>query len=131
MWIGADAATEPGEALMIRDGRPEIKLWLDDQRPPWKHGRLGWEWARNYDEAIELLTTHNVVEASLDHDLTIPRTIGIEDGSRTGADVCVWMRDNNVRPPKGVHVHTASNWGRKVMAAILDQAGMPYSVEPA
>lgn len=109
----------------------EIKLWLDDQRPPWKHGRLGWEWARNYDEAIELLTSHEVVEASLDHDLTIARTIGIDDASKTGADVCVWMRDNNFRPRKGVHVHTANQWGRQVMVAILGKAGILATVEAA
>lgn len=106
---------------MKQTERGEIKLWLDDQRPPWKFGRLGWEWARSYDEAIDLLSTHNVIEASLDHDLTIPRTIGIEDGSKTGADVCVWMGVNKISPRHGVHVHTHSQWGRQVMLSILNR----------
>ena len=47
-----------------------MKLWLDDIREPWRFGKHGWEWAKTADEAIALLKTANVEEASLDHDLT-------------------------------------------------------------
>jgi hypothetical protein len=29
-----------------------MKLWLDDVRPPWKHGYIGWDWAKTYDKAV-------------------------------------------------------------------------------
>ena len=48
-----------------------MNLWLDDVREPWRHGRIGWEWAKTASEAIALLETGKVENASLDHDLGI------------------------------------------------------------
>jgi hypothetical protein len=46
------------------------KLWLNDIRPPWKYGCIGRHWAKTAQEAIDVLKTGKVEEASLDHDLT-------------------------------------------------------------
>jgi hypothetical protein len=54
-----------------------MNLWLDDVRPPWRFGYIGWEWAKTYDEAIALLATGKVERASLDHDLSEPATLGL------------------------------------------------------
>lgn len=43
-----------------------MKPWLDDIREPWKHGCLGWTWAKTADQAIEYLKTGTVTEASLE-----------------------------------------------------------------
>ena len=53
-----------------------MKLWLDDLRPPWRYGYIGWEWAKNAGEAIALLKTGKVTQASLDHDLSYEATLG-------------------------------------------------------
>jgi len=42
-----------------------MRLWLDDLRPP----PPGWEWAKTVEEAILIIESGEVVEASLDHDL--------------------------------------------------------------
>ncbi len=99
-----------------------MKLWLDDIRDPAKHGRIGWTWAKTYDEAIAALVTGDVVEASLDHDLTIQQTIGNADGERTGYDVVCWMEERGIYPRDGVHVHSMNPSGAARMRAAL--AGM-------
>lgn len=45
--------------------RGAMRLWLDDLRPP----PPGWEWAKTVEEAILIIESGEVVEASLDHDL--------------------------------------------------------------
>ncbi|MBK9497062.1 MAG: hypothetical protein IPO08_21625 [Xanthomonadales bacterium] len=46
-----------------------MNLWLDDVREPWRHGALGWEWAKTVADAKALLEAGLVDQASLDHDL--------------------------------------------------------------
>lgn len=53
-----------------------------------------------------MLKTGKVEEASLDHDLTVLRTLGQDDGSETGFDVLLWMEANDVWPLLGVRVHS-------------------------
>ena len=96
-----------------------MKLWLDDIRPPWKYGCIGWHWARTAVEAIEVLRTGRVTEASLDHDLTQLRTLGQDDGSATGYDVLLWMEANDVWPVNGVRVHSLNPLGRQKMEAVI------------
>src|SRR5277367_2898861 len=88
-----------------------MTLWLDDVRPPWKHGYIGAEWCKTADEAIALLETGKVTFASLDHDLAeehypwncteLPRR-----GAKTGYDVVCWMEENGVWQKDGVRVHS-------------------------
>lgn len=97
----------------------ELRLWLDDVRPPHEHGRLGWTWAKTADEAIALLATGAVVEASLDHDLDPSATLGNTPAERTGYDVVCWMEAHNVWPRDGVHVHSMNPSGAARMRAAI------------
>jgi hypothetical protein len=85
-----------------------MRVFVDDtRRPPSDE----WILARNFDEAIHLLGTRDVIEVSLDHDL------GIE--SRSGYDICKWMVENDVWP-RYVCVHTANPVGRDNMLQLLN-----------
>lgn len=52
-------------------------LWLDDVRKPWLYGYTGATWAKTAREAIAMLKTKTVTFASLDHDLSEARTVGL------------------------------------------------------
>ena len=98
-----------------------VKMWLDDVRPPWRHGRIGWEWVKTYDEAVALLKTGNVEECSLDHDLTIPQTMGEFCPEKTGYDVVCWMEENDVWPVKGTHIHSMNPSGSVRMRQVVER----------
>ena len=103
-------------------GEPSIKLWLDDIREPWRFGCLGWHWVTTAEDAIALLSTGRVIEASLDHDLSEMATIGIlQPGEKTGYTVVCWMEDNNVWPKDGVRVHSLNPIGKKRMEQIIEK----------
>lgn len=96
-----------------------IRLWLDDLRDPAKHGHIGWTWVTTADEAIALLATGNVVQASLDHDLDIQATLGNTPTEKTGYDVVCWMEAHDVYPRDGVRVHSLNPSGKARMNAAL------------
>lgn len=99
-----------------------MNLWLDDIRPPWKHGCIGWEWVKTVEEAIAILETGKVRKASLDHDLSEEATMGMpKRGERTGYTVVCWMEENAVWPPEGVSVHSMNPVGRKRMQDVIDR----------
>jgi len=106
-----------------------MKLWLDDARAPWKNGCLGWTWIQTADDAIALLKTGNVEEASLDHDLTEQQTVrggtyGVvyDDGYSTGYDVLCWLEANpQFWPPKGVRVHSMNSAGAARMHEVIER----------
>ena len=108
-----------------------MKLWLDDLRPPWKYGFVGWDWAKTADEAIALLETGKVTEASLDHDLSYEATLGKWEGEKTGYDVVLWMEQNKVFPPGGVTIHSLNSAGSVRMKAVLEKYGRAVRVQPA
>ena len=89
-------------------------LWLDDIRNPYEYGAFGAVWAKTYEEAVALLETGDVKIASLDHDLTMPQTMGIMDKEKTGYDVLVWCEEHNVWPEK-IFVHSQNASGRQRM----------------
>jgi hypothetical protein len=95
-------------------------LWLDDQRNPFHHGAIGAVWVKTYEEAIELLATGEVVVASLDHDLNMAQTMGLDNREHTGYDVLVWMEQNDVWPEK-VLVHSANPSGKMRMLQAVQQ----------
>lgn len=102
-----------------------IKLYLDDIRKC----PVGWTLARTYDEAIKILKTGKVEEASLDHDLgeqhyiaAVEEALGQQDvkyEGKTGYDVVLWMEENNVWPPRGVHVHSYNPVGAARMRTVI------------
>src|SRR5215469_1648832 len=106
-----------------------MRLWLDDARAPWKNGCLGWKWIKTADDAIALLKTGNVEEASLDHDLTEQQaarggTYGVvyDDGNSTGYDVLCWLEANpQFWPPEGVRVHSMNSGGAARMHEVIER----------
>ncbi len=108
------------------NNKVSIKLWVDDIRDPVEHGKIGWTWARTYEEAIHYFTDYDVVEASLDHDLGWMTTIGYgypdtdPRYEKTGYDIVKWMVLHNVKPVHGTHVHSANPVGAKNMRMLLD-----------
>lgn len=106
-----------------------MRIWLDDTRDPTdprqgpaaqKYMRdrpaqdaLGWRWVTTAAEAIRLLSTEEVEEISLDHDL------GATDPVGTGNDVLVWIEeavfiDEGYWPPI-LHVHSGNQSAREKM----------------
>lgn len=125
-----------------------MRLWLDDVRKPWEHGALGFEWAKTYQEAIDLLLTRRVTFASLDHDLSegaasgfpylcrqcgerFQRRVadcptckggGLIDSEKTGYDVVCFLEENPVLWPKdGVVVHSMNPSGALRMRQVIDR----------
>lgn len=93
-----------------------VRLWLDDERPMpegYTHH------AKTMSEAIALLATTNVVEASLDHDLGLCEACfeaksGECEHYGTGYKLVLWMAENNVWPDV-VRVHSQNPVGRRNM----------------
>lgn len=98
-----------------------MRVWLDDNRPPWRYGRLGWEWAKSYEEMIKFLETGKVVEVDLDHDLTEKATTGDWSGELTGFEVLEWMLARKIFPHQGVHIHSLNEEGRIRMRPLVDR----------
>jgi hypothetical protein len=86
-----------------------MKVYLDDERTT-PNG-----WVRVYwpDEAIKLLSTGEVTELSLDHDLG-------DDERGTGYDVVLWIEEavalRGFDPPV-IRVHSANSSAREKMDA--------------
>ena len=97
-------------------------MFLDDIREPWRVGLIGWTCVRTVEAAIAALKTGKVTQASLDHDMTIEQTLGLDDRKPTGYDVVLWMEANNVWPPGGTAVHSLNPTGKAKMERIIDRA---------
>ncbi len=97
-----------------------MKLWLDDIR----QAPEGWAHAKSADEAIRLLKTGTVTEASLDHDViwTWNDTENWMD-TQTGYAVVAWMAKNNAWPRDGVAVHSANRDGAARMKSLVKTGG--------
>ncbi len=107
-----------------------MKLWLDDIRNPPDDT---WTTARTADEAIAILKTGFVVEASLDHDLghcpacTECKGWGSPCGCRchlSGNFVVNWMATEGVWP-EHVRIHSMNPVGAENMRSTLLRYG-PY-----
>ncbi len=95
-------------------------LYVDDIRdlPP---SCEGWDLARNYDEAIKLLTEHEYDRISLDHDIASFR----EDGREmTGYDIALWLaqrKHDNLYVPSNIYIHSANPVGRDNMQSVINR----------
>ncbi len=102
------------------------KLWLDDVRPPWKYGAMGWQWAKTYEEAVTILKTGKIEFASLDHDLAWEHYPGSgvdpkDCQEKTGYHVLQYIKDNNLWPKDGISVHSMNPVGRQRMEQVVYQ----------
>lgn len=120
----------PGDPCDFRDGecrmtlqKTPIRLWLDDIRDPALFGYIGWVWAKTAKDAIALLETGLVTEASLDHDLSVEHypwnCKDIDKTTGTGYDVVCWMEEHNVWPVNGTRVHSQNPAGRQRMEQVI------------
>lgn len=86
-----------------------MKVYLDDER----NTPEGWTRVYWPDEAVSLLTSGEVVEISLDHDLG-------DDERGTGYDVILWIEEavalRGFNPPV-IFVHSANSSAREKMEA--------------
>lgn len=107
-----------------------IKLWLDDVRDPPDDS---WTIARTAKEAIGILETGDVREASLDHDLgmvVLPATDGTvvlatECLAPSGYEVAVYieqMASTGHKIPGVVKCHSANPVGKQRIEAALRSA---------
>lgn len=104
-----------------------MRLWLDDARP----APGGWALARNYDEAVNLLITGDVVEVSLDYDLDLEVVATTATGlaiatsnrnTRSGYDVARWIekavRDGRI-PALKMRCHSTNPVGQQLITAVI------------
>lgn len=115
-----------------------VRLWHDDVRLP----PDGWLWARRNEEAIEILTSRQVVECSLDHDLGYHDVVLPDDpdelmevymlkghSEQTGLQLVDWMVENDKVPPV-VRIHSWNPVGAANMAARLARFGHSAIIDP-
>lgn len=100
--------------------KKEKGLYVDDERPlPKKY--IGWDVARNYDEAISLLTKNKYDVVSLDHDIA---SWNKNNREMTGYDIAMWLAERKQHgeyvPPE-VFAHTANPVGRDRIQGIIDR----------
>jgi len=90
-----------------------MKIYLDDQRDTPE----GWTRTYTAQETIDLLSTYEVEELSLDNDLGDEVTCG------TGYQVMQWIEERvveeNYIPPKNIIFHTANPVARIKMEMVL------------
>jgi hypothetical protein len=113
-----------------------VKLWLDDVRP----ALAGWVHAHIVQEAIDILNTQEVTDASLDHDLGLmPACDRCQFDADvnchvdncdctchnqlqpTGYDLVKWMAENNQWPTNSIKVHSANPVGRQNMVSVIEK----------
>jgi hypothetical protein len=89
-----------------------VKLWLDDLRTPPDET---WAWVKTVDDAIALMQSHEVAQASLDHDLG--------DDIPEGRKLVLWMAEHQIWPTEAITIHSANPVGADHMAALIERYG--------
>ena len=100
----------------------EYGLYVDDERPlPSKYDKKNWDTAKNYDEAISLLSKNKYDIVSLDHDIASWNKDGRE---MTGYDIALFLaqrkHDGKYVPPE-IFPHTANPVGAKNIKGVVDR----------
>lgn len=100
-----------------------MNLWLDDIRPCPFIGN--WTTAKNYEEAVHIMSSNIIEHAWLDHDLAPEHyQPGEESSDKTGYDFVVWMQENGNWPTKSCTVHSLNPVGSTRMCnQIADHYG--------
>ena len=99
----------------------ERGLYVDDERPLPLQYKDNWDVARNYDQAISMLTKNKYDVVSLDHDIASWNKEGRE---MTGYDIALWLAErkhNNEYVPPEVFVHSANPVGVKNIQGVVDR----------
>lgn len=88
-----------------------MRLWLDDIRP----APEGWVWVETVEKAIDLISSGEVIEASLDHDLGL--------GQQEGYGLILWMAENDLWPSEAISVHSSNPPGSERMCGVIERYG--------
>jgi hypothetical protein len=89
-----------------------MKLWLDDLRTPRDES---WTWVKTVEEAIALMESGEVEEASLDHDLG--------EDTPEGRTLVYWMAEHEVWPSESISVHSGNPVGVDYMVGMIERYG--------
>lgn len=108
---------------------PQRHFWLDDIRasPP------GWDWARSYENAIQILKDNSYRRMSLDYDLGwCEECLSMMDPAnpivltcphaKNGYDVVIWIIENQAWPSLSLNIHSINPVGRQRMIDALCRA---------
>lgn len=90
-----------------------MKLWHDDWRPPPDDT---WEVARTNEEAIAILRSGEVAQASLDFQLAL---------GEDGLELAKAMVELNLIPPR-INIHSWDGAGAAAMAVALTEGGCEF-----
>ena len=96
-------------------------LFVDDIR----EAPEGWDVARTYDEAIEMLSKTDYDVLSLDHDLAdVHYACGETEGfcEKTGYDIALWLaerKNDGGYTPIIIHCHSANPVGRDRILGVV------------
>lgn len=95
-------------------------LYVDDVRTL-PEAYKGWDVARNYEEAIKLLTENRYKYLSLDHDIASYDESGRE---MTGYDIALWLAERRTHRgfvPLYITVHSSNPPGVKNIQGVIDR----------
>lgn len=101
-------------------------IWIDDERKPSEYAKRSAEWietARDYDEAIELLSASIINDVADETAVFFDHDLGT---GKTGYDVAKWIVENEV-PIKFFNVHSMNPVGRKNIVELLTHYGYKYN----
>lgn len=92
-----------------------MKLYVDDERkiPD------GWDFARNYNDAIDKLSNFNYDELSLDHDIA---SFDSDNNEKTGYDIALWLaerKNNGAYVPGVIYCHSANPIGKQRIEGVV------------
>ena len=111
-------------------------FFLDDDKERHRRflkNRIGMDvtTAWSYEEAVRTLSDEVFDVAYLDHDLSDLAASGRPaPGEKTGTDVAEFIANMpEDKRPRSVIIHSFNDYGRKRMAAILRDAGVPVSIQ--
>lgn len=115
-----------------------MKLYYDDIRYP---PGPDWLWARTNEEAIRILETCNIQEASLDHDMGLHEYNPMEidfaelsddwcDPDHDGYTLALEMIELELVPPK-ITIHSWNPVGAKNMESVLKKHAEMIIIKPA
>ena len=88
-----------------------MRLYLDDIR----EAPEGWTPVKTVEEAIELMSSGEVIEMSLDHDLG--------SDQQEGYRLVLYMAENDTWPTGFVSVHSSNPPGAERMCGVIERYG--------
>lgn len=127
--LNTDDSNKLDENSVHENNPAPRRLWLDDVRP----APRGYDWAKNYSQAVQMMSETLYDEVSLDHDLADWQYAAMRDShggehdytrgrqERTGYHVALWMVEHSYYP-RLIAVHSLNPVGSKAMIQLLQSS---------